>query len=175
MLLRRQVAEKTRTLRESRAQLNGIITSAMDAIITIDVEQKIVLFNAAAESMFRCPANEAIGQPLDRFIPEQFRQMHRENVRALGQTGVTKHQLNLTVSGLRADGEEFPAEASVSQIEIAGQKLYTTIVRDITERKQLQEQALQTQRMGALANWPGALPTISTTFWCPSSATPNWA
>src|SRR5205814_1839853 len=59
-------------LRRSQAQLAGVIASAMDAIITVDQEQRIILFNGAAERMFLFPAEDAIGQSLDRFIPERF-------------------------------------------------------------------------------------------------------
>ncbi len=158
MLLRRQMAEKTRTLRESQARLDGIIVSAMDAIISIDAEQKIVLFNPAAERVFRCPANEAIGQPLDRFIPERFRQSHEEYIQAFGRTGVTNRPMHgLTVSGLRADGTEFPIEVSISRAEIAGQEFYTAILRDITTRKQLEAQLLQTQKMEAIGQLAGGI------------------
>ena len=61
------------SLRLSEARLAGILDSAMDAIVTVDENQRIVLFNVAAEKMFRCSAEEALGQNLDRFIPERFR------------------------------------------------------------------------------------------------------
>ncbi|MCI0663766.1 MAG: PAS domain-containing protein [Acidobacteria bacterium] len=61
----------------------------MDAIITVDENQQIVLFNAAAERMFRCSAKDALGQSLDRFIPDRFRQAHREHIRVFGETNVT--------------------------------------------------------------------------------------
>ena len=63
------VREESNRLMESRQRLAGIVGSAMDAIISVDAARQIVLFNAAAEQMFRCPAPEAIGQPLERFIP----------------------------------------------------------------------------------------------------------
>jgi PAS domain S-box-containing protein len=121
-----------------------IIASSMDAIISIDNEQRIVLFNHAAETMFRFPAAQAIGQDITRFIPERFRAAHREHVRRFGESGVTNRTMGSlgTITGLRADGEEFPAEASISQVQIGGQKIYTVILRDITERK-LAEEALR--------------------------------
>ncbi|HSB82010.1 MAG TPA: PAS domain S-box protein [Candidatus Methylomirabilis sp.] len=131
-------------LRVSRAQLAGIIESAMDAVITVDADQRILLFNTAAERVFRCPASEVLGQPIDRFIPETVRARHREHVRAFGQSNVTSRRAHALGSliALRADGEEFPMEAAISQAEVAGQKLYTVILRDITQRK-LAEQALR--------------------------------
>ena len=112
--------EKTRTeeeLRDSQARLAGIVNSAMDAIITVDEEQRILLFNHAAELMFLCAAAEALGQTLDRFIPPHFRAVHMGHIRAFGQTGVTTRAMAgaRDVSGLRADGEEFPVEASISR------------------------------------------------------------
>ena len=131
--------------RESQSRLSGVIESAMDAIISVDAGQRITLFNGAAERMFGCPAAEALGQPLDRFIPERFRQVHRQHIVEFGQTGVTARSMgNLQpLSGLRSSGEEFPIEASISQTEIGGQRVYTVILRDITERKRTEEQILQ--------------------------------
>jgi PAS domain S-box-containing protein len=131
---RRQVEQ---SLRESQAQFAGIIDSAMDAIISVDESQRIVLFNAAAERIFRCEASKALGQPLDRFIPARLRPAHREHVRAFGATGATSRTMGKLkyLTALRADGMEFPIEASISQTEVGGGKLFTAIVRDSTERK----------------------------------------
>jgi PAS domain S-box-containing protein len=140
-------------LRRSQEQLAGVIGSAMDAIITVDEEQRIVLFNAAAERMFFYPAEDALGQPLGRFIPERFRHAHRAHVRQFGQTHVTKRAMGAfgAVYGLRSDGEEFPIEASISQIEAEGRKLYTVILRDITERKRADEALKEQARILDLA------------------------
>jgi PAS domain S-box-containing protein len=149
---RKQAVE---ALQDSRSRLAGIIGSTMDAIITVDAEQRIVLFNAAAEQMFRCSAAEVLGQPLDRFIPSQFRDLHRQHIRAFGRTKVSNRSMGAlgAITGLRADGQEFPIEASISQVEAAGQRLYTVILRDITERKRAEEQIQrQTARAKALMN-----------------------
>ncbi|MFM8551513.1 MAG: PAS domain S-box protein [Nitrospiraceae bacterium] len=126
------------------AHLRHIVESAMDAIITIDAEQRIVLFNPAAQRMFRCSSQEAIGQPIDRFIPERFRRAHHGHVETFGHTRATNRRMGLlgTIMGLRADGEEFPAEASISQHETSARKFFTVILRDITQRKRAEE-ALQ--------------------------------
>ncbi len=138
-LVERKKAEVA--LQDNRAQLAGIIQSAMDGVMTIDSDQRIVLFNAASEKIFGCSAAEALGQPIDRFIPVQFRAIHQEHIRRFGQTGVTSRAMGALgeLTGLRANGEEFPIEASISQIEVNGQKLYTVIHRDITERKQAEK------------------------------------
>src|SRR6185436_18573025 len=96
-----------RELSESRARLAGIIDSAMDSIITVDVDHRILLFNEAAEKMFRCTAVDVIGKSLDRFIPPRFRRSHVQDIRKFGTTGVTTRTMGATrpISGLRADGE----------------------------------------------------------------------
>jgi PAS domain S-box-containing protein len=136
----------------SRLRLEGIIDSAMDAIITVDHEQKVVVFNDAAERMFQCSFADAIGQPLDKFIPARFRDAHRHHVKGFGQSGVTSRkmgQLGL-VTGLRADGEEFPIEAAISHVTVEGTKFFTVILRDITERTRLEEQLRRTERVAEL-------------------------
>jgi len=120
----------------SHERLMGIIGSATDAIITVDGDQRITLFNAAAERMFRCHAAEALGQPLNRFIPQRFREIHRQHIRVFGETGVSTRAMgsHLPLAALRSDGIEFPVEATISQSVVGGQRLFTAIVRDISER-----------------------------------------
>jgi PAS domain S-box-containing protein len=139
--------EAQAALRESQARLTGMIESAMDAIISIDNEQRVVLFNTAAEKMFGCTASEALGQPLVNFMPERFRKTHPEHVRAFGQTDVTNRAMGLThvIAGQRMNGEEFPIEAALSQVEVAGSKLYTAILRDVTERKHAEERLRESE------------------------------
>ena len=119
------------------SQLHGILQSAMDAIITVDEQQRIVLFNAAAERVFECPAAEAVGRTLDRFIPRRFRVAHQEHVRQFRDEGTTTRRMggDMVLYGLRAGGKEFPLEASISRVETEGQKLLTVILRDITDRE----------------------------------------
>jgi PAS domain S-box-containing protein len=141
-------------LRESQARFAGIIDSAMDAIVSIDEYQRVVLFNRAAERMFGCAAVEALGEPLDRFIPARLRAAHRDHVRAFGATGATSRAMGKLkdLTALRADGQEFPIEASISQTAVGGAKLFTVIVRDITERKAAAEALSRSeQQLRALA------------------------
>ena len=140
-------------LRRSKEQLAGVIGSAMDAIITVDDQQVIVLFNSAAERMFLFPAEDAIGQCLERFIPKRFRAAHQRHIEDFGNTHVTRRSMGTlgALYGLRADGEEFPIEASISQIEANGRKLYTVILRDITERKRADEALKEQARILDLA------------------------
>jgi PAS domain S-box-containing protein len=123
------------------ARLDGIISSAMDAIISVDARQRIVLFNQAAEVMFGISAQEALGQSLGRLLPERYRAAHVRHVSQYGETGVSNRVMGRlgVLCGLRATGEEFPIEASISQVEVQGEKLFTVILRDITERKRLDD------------------------------------
>jgi two-component system, NarL family, sensor histidine kinase UhpB len=123
--------------RLNEARMMGIIRSSMEAIITVDETQRVVIFNPAAEFVFGLSAMEAIGSPLSRFIPERFRAAHEQHVDQFGATGVTERQMGRrqrVLFGLRANGEEFPIEASISQIRDVSGKLYTVMLRDITER-----------------------------------------
>lgn len=124
-------------LAHSHERLAAIVASAMDAIITIDENHRIIQFNPAAELMFKLPASQAIGEPLERFIPHRFRADHNEHIRRFGLTGETGRRMGAlgAVSALRADGEEFPVEASISQGMAGQERLSTVIMRDITERK----------------------------------------
>jgi PAS domain S-box-containing protein len=135
-------------LRAHELSLEQIFDAATDAIITIDEEQRIVMFNAAAERVFKCERQRALGQPLDLFIPERFRLAHRCHVDEFGATGTTQRHMGdqTTLLGLRQDGTEFPIEASISQARLRGRRLYTVILRDVSERVQAQETLQRSQQ-----------------------------
>lgn len=139
----RDITERARAeakLERDEARLRGILDSAMDAIITIDQRQHIVLFNAAAEVMFGCPRQEAVGAPLAWFIPERFRGVHGDHVRRFGEAGTTSRRMaQRVVTGVRRNGEEFPIDASISQLSEHGRKLFTVILRDVTARVRAEE------------------------------------
>ena len=152
-------ARRDEALHESEARLSGIIASAMDAIITVDDEQRIVLFNRAAESTFRCAAGDAIGKPLETFIPARLREAHREHLRSFAESGATVRRMGRIdpLSALRADGEEFPIEASISHAEVGGKRVFTVILRDISEKRQLEEQLLHLQKLESVGRLAGGL------------------
>jgi PAS domain S-box-containing protein len=133
----RRSASWMRAIAENELRLNSIIGSAMDAMITLDEQQKIVLFNAAAEMIFRCKATDAIGSPIERFIPEGYRSGHAAHVKHFGEAGITMRRMGgaVVLAGRRGDGEEFPIDASISHVNVGGQKFYTVILRDVTERQ----------------------------------------
>lgn len=130
------------------ARLSGLVQTAMDAIIAIDDQHVIVLFNAAACRMFRCSAESAIGQPLNTFIPERHRQAHTAHLRAFADRAEATGRMGQRgVWALRADGSEFPVEASFSRLITSQGRLYTAFLRDISERHQA-EQALASSEAG---------------------------
>jgi PAS domain S-box-containing protein len=140
-------------LRQSQAQMHAILSSAMDGIITLDSDQNIVLFNLAAEKIFGYSASEVIGTPIDRFVPEQLRSKHSAGFDEFSQSA--QHSRFGMFTGMRADGRQFPIEASISQIEVSSEKLYTIILRDITKRRLAEErrQQLQSAITKAASEW----------------------
>jgi two-component system CheB/CheR fusion protein len=142
---RRRQAENA--MRASQAQLAGIIRSAMDAIITVNQQQRIVLCNEAAERMFGRASGKLTGLPLGDLIPKAARPMPAPDIRSFNPTGATTRRMAGLgrVSGLRADGTEFPIEASISQIERDDEKFFTVILRDISQRMRAEETLRQNE------------------------------
>ncbi len=142
---RKEIEEK---LNASQDRMAGIVASAMDAIIAIDHDQRVVLFNAAAEKMFGCPAADAIGNSIERFIPQTFRAAYSAPVRRFGATGVTSRAMGTlgALWALKTNGQEFPIEASISQLDLRGKRTFTVIIRDVTERRKDEEAVLESER-----------------------------
>jgi PAS domain S-box-containing protein len=133
---RKQAEEE---LRESWARFGGVVNTAFDAIISVDEDQKIVLFNASAERVFGWTANELIGQPLDLLLPPESINPYQGFVNHYGTSRKDTSRLmnaRREVRARRRDGSLFPVEVAISKITIKGGNIYTAILRDITERKQ---------------------------------------
>jgi PAS domain S-box-containing protein len=125
-----------RRLHEERARLEGLVSSAMDAVVTVDSSHRVVLFNAAAERMFGIDAAEAMGEHVGRFIPERFRARHDAHMAKFAEARVTSRQMGAMgiVRARRENGEEFPIEAAISQVTVGTERYLTAIVRDISAR-----------------------------------------
>lgn len=121
---------------DAASRLAALLDSAMDAIISIDEREHIVLYNRAAEQIFGWPADAVMGQPLSMLLPERYRGHHAAHVRHFAQTGVTSRRKGegMVLYGLRRDGTEFPMDASISQIDTNHGKVFSVILRDVTER-----------------------------------------
>ncbi len=129
------------------SQLWSLLDSAMDAIICVNADQEIMIFNRAAEDIFGYSQKDVQGKSLDLLIPDRFRVLHREHIRSFAKTGTTlRHMGSLgEIVGLRADGSEFPIEASISQSKSFGIGCFVVILRDVTERKEMEAKILDSE------------------------------
>ncbi|MEA5471745.1 PAS domain S-box protein [Spirulina sp. 06S082] len=134
-------------LEASRSQLSGILAIADDAIISINTQQKITVFNCGAEKIFGYTQEEILGCPLSILLPDRFTNSHQHHIGQFSQ-GTSKARKmgeRSKIIGRRKNGEEFPAEASISMLEIDGEKIFTTILRDISDRQRAEEQLQRSQ------------------------------
>jgi two-component system cell cycle sensor histidine kinase/response regulator CckA len=127
-------------------QLRCVLDTAMDGVVTVDESQRIVVFNAAAEAIFGRTRDQVLGQSLELLIPMQFRARHHEQVREFGKAISHPRRMGMQrrVKALRGNGEEFPIETVISHTLTGGEKLYTVVVRDVSEvvlsRQQITQQ-----------------------------------
>ncbi|MFZ6755715.1 MASE3 domain-containing protein [Undibacterium sp. Ji50W] len=138
------LARSAEELHLQRERLSRMIDTAIDGIITIDDTQTIILANPSAATLFGYEVSDLLGISLNTVLPERHRKVHGEHVRKFGETGATRRRMgggfdDFYVTGVKANGEEFPIEASISsQVEV-GRRYYTVIFRDISERKVAKE------------------------------------
>ena len=131
-------------LRESEARARSILRTTVDAIITIDRHAQVRTFNKAAEDLFLFKASEVIGKNVNILMPQPYRREHDDYIENYHQTGNKKIiGIGREVTGLRKDGTTFPMYLAVSEVNVNGQRLYTGIVRDITEQRRLEQEVLR--------------------------------
>jgi PAS domain S-box-containing protein len=138
-----QIKVAEQKLKESEAKFAGIVSISADAIISIDDQQRVTIFNNGAEQIFGYTKEEAIGIALDTLIPERFRNVHRQHIeRFASGDAIARHmgERGTTIFGLRKNGEEFPAEASISKLQVGEKTLLTVALRDITERSRIEKE-----------------------------------
>ncbi|MEG4037189.1 PAS domain S-box protein [Microcoleus sp. S36b_A4] len=140
------VTERTEAIRQSQARFAGILEIANDAIISVDRTQQITLFNQGAEKIFGYKTEEVLGQPLSLLLPEPFRNAHQQHIQQFAQSSGRARRMaeRGEIFGRRQDGTLFPAEASISRLEMGDETVCTVILRDISDRKKAQEELLQT-------------------------------
>lgn len=143
--IRPELEHDLEVLRLSQAQLAGLVSIADDAIISLDAEQRTTLYNQGAERIFGYTSEEVLGQPLDVLLPPRVVAAHRDHIAAFAQSPEKARRMGerREIFGRRKDGSEFPAEASISKLELNGERIFTVILRDITERKQAEAQHQQ--------------------------------
>jgi PAS domain S-box-containing protein len=152
----RDISEARRVrelLQASEARFSGIISISADAIISIDEDQRITLFNAGAEKIFGYSSAEAIGAPLDVLLPDWLQALHRAHVGGFAAGPETARQMAErieTVLGRRKNGEEFPAEAAISKLRVADRTILTVALRDITTRKRIEKEQRFLAEAGAV-------------------------
>ncbi|MEG4990008.1 PAS domain S-box protein [Microcoleus sp. BR0-C5] len=134
------VAERTDDLQKSQARFAGILEIANDAIISIDRTQRITLFNHGAEKMFGYKIEDILGKPLNLLLPEQFRDAHPQHIKQFAHSSTRARRMGERgeILGRRQDGTLFSAEASISRLEMGDETVFTVIMRDISDRKQIE-------------------------------------
>ena len=136
------------TLHAAKARFEGILEIAEDAIISVDSNQRILLFNQGAEKVFGYAQAEVIGKSLNLLLPQRFAQAHRSHIEKFAKTSEISRSMaqRSAVFGRRKDGSEFPAEASISKLDLGKETLFTVILRDITEQKRLENRLRQSEQ-----------------------------
>ncbi len=149
--LEQKVKARTAALRESQERLTAIIDAAIDAIISIDADLEVTLFNAAAEKIFRCDAGDALGASIEPLLTPAFSALIRQyvdthDVEASDPASGTDGRYVAAPEGLaarRADGTTFPVEATLCPVPLSDEVQYLIILRDIDELKQAEEELTQ--------------------------------
>lgn len=158
----RDISERKRTeeaLRRSEQRFHGIVSIAAEAIIMMDEAQRITFFNGGAEQTFGYGSDEVVGQPLSMLIPERYRGGHEARVHTFAATAAGARRMGERgkIWGLRKNGEEFPAEASISMLDLGGERVFTAVLRDVSEREALESHVSRTRQLASIGTLTGGL------------------
>jgi diguanylate cyclase (GGDEF)-like protein/PAS domain S-box-containing protein len=144
----------THDLEVTTSRFRSVVNAAYDAIITVDQQHNITLFNRAAENLFGYDSSEVVGQPLLQLVPEQYHQHHSDYIHRFARSPVVSRQMNerSLIYGRHRDGTLLPVEIAISKINVGGLIEFTAIIRDIEDRVRLmnllQKQATTDQLTG---------------------------
>ena len=141
-------------LRVSEARYSGILEIAPDAIITADEFGIIQMFNQRAQDIFGLNEDETLGQSIEMLMPARFRNDHARNIAEFGNSGVLSRRMSERggIFGLCKDGSEFPAEASVSRLETDHGVFFNVILRDVTDRKRIENELIEAKLLAEVAS-----------------------
>ncbi len=131
----------TAELRKSNTKFSGVVQISEDAIVTVDESHAITLFNPGAEKIFGHRAEEVIGRPIHLLLPERYRAMHAAHMKMFLASGDSLRTMSerSMIYGLRQDGSEFPAEASIAKFKAGSETILTVRLRDISQRMQAEK------------------------------------
>lgn len=136
-------ASTTRALRAAEAKLSGLIDAAGDAIVVVDEDQRIVIFNQAAERLFGYSKDEVTGKAHEILIPERFRPDHARKLGEFSRGTPTRRRMgegSAEIVALRKNGEEFPVDAAISVVDAGDGRLSTVVMRDVSEHQRADEE-----------------------------------
>src|ERR671921_73068 len=134
-------------LRKSEARYRTVLDAAFDAIVIITSEGIVKWFNPGAERIFDCRAEEVIEQPVTLLMPERYRELCVAGLHRYLRTGEARVVGGtIELVGLRKDGSEFPIEMSLGETLEDGERLFTGVIRDVTERKEAERKLREAEQ-----------------------------
>ncbi|MFH0913965.1 MAG: PAS domain S-box protein [Chloroflexota bacterium] len=146
------------SLEESESRFRAVAQTASDAIITINSKGSVVLWNRGAEAIFGYQPEEVMGKPVTLVMPERFHEKHRAGLERFITTGEARIMgRTVELFGKRRDGSEFPLELSLAAWKAGEEVLITSIIRDITERRKMEEKLLSYERLAVLGKVAGSI------------------
>jgi len=137
-------------LKESEERYRTFDETAKSAIIAVDEEGRIILFNPAAERIFGYKKEEALNREFSVLFPERYKDIYKTELKQGANRSYKLTESASELSGLHKNGEEFPIDISLSSCRVDGRSILTAIIFDITERKNLEEQVLQSAKLAAV-------------------------